>query len=277
MPQFLCIHARTSEQKLHSLLTDSEEALRLQRLLELDLDTCYDEQAAGYLDRVFHLEYPYEKDRLIRGKLSVSELKRMSQADSQEECEQLYPPEEVVPLIPKFCGGQEAATGAARGTIYHSFLQVLDFSRKEPLEIQLEELIKCGKMTREESKSLNLTDIRRFLETDIGKRMCAAAERGTLFREQPFVIGVPADTVDQDWNPNETVLIQGIIDAFFYEEDENIVLLDYKTDRVLSPKVLVEKYRPQLDYYAMALERLTGRQVKRTVIYSFHLGREILL
>jgi ATP-dependent helicase/nuclease subunit A len=277
MPQFLCIHARTSEQKLHSLLTDSEEALRLQRLLELDLDTCYDEQAAGYLDRVFHLEYPYEKDRLIRGKLSVSELKRMSQADSQEECEQLYPPEEVVPLIPKFCGGQEAATGAARGTIYHSFLQVLDFSRKEPLEIQLEELIKCGKMTREESKSLNLTDIRRFLETDIGKRMCAAAERGTLFREQPFVIGVPADTVDQDWNPNETVLIQGIIDAFFYEEDENIVLLDYKTDRVLSPKVLVEKYRPQLDYYAMALERLTGRQVKRTVIYSFHLGREIIL
>lgn len=275
--QFLCIHALSSEQKLYSLLEDSEEALRLQRLLDLDVSKCYDEQAAVYLDRVFHAVYPFEKDREIRGKLSVSELKRMSQMQPEDESGQLYPAEEAVPLIPRFCGGEQAAAGAARGTIYHSFMQNLDFSKKEPLELQLEELIKCGKMSREESDSLNLADIQVFLDSEIGIQMRQAAERGTLYREQPFVIGVPADQVQGDWNPQETVLVQGIIDAFFYDEDGSIVLLDYKTDRVYSPKALADKYRPQLTYYAMALKRLTGHRVKRMVIYSFHLGREIIV
>ena len=132
-------------------------------------------------------------------------------------------------------------------------------------------------MTREESNSLRLSDIRTFLESDTGVRMRMAAERGDLYREQPFVIGVSAAAVCEDWNPEEAVLVQGIIDAFFYEEDGGIVLLDYKTDRIGNPKKLAEKYRPQLDYYAMALGRLTGHSVKRTVIYSFYQGREIIL
>lgn len=274
---FYCACMPASRQTLYRLMTENEESLRLQQLLQMDTEVCQDEQAAAYLERVFHAVYPFESDQEIRGKLSVSELKRMSQIPETEEGDQLYEEEPVVPLVPQFRNEGEVLAGAARGTVYHIFMQNLDFSKKVSLEMQLEELIKCGKMTREEGESLNLEDIRVFLASEIGQRMEQASGRGTLYREQPFVIGVPANTVRSEWNPEETVLVQGIIDAFFYDEDGKIILLDYKTDHVRSVRALVEKYRPQLTYYAEALERLTARRVKRRVIYSFHLGREIIL
>ncbi len=291
LSRFRCVLLDPGGQSLRRMYDEDQDALRLKKLLEMDLSVCCDEKAAGYLERTFRAEYPYEKDREICGKLSVSELKRMSQ-EREEDAEQLYgddterfrvregeqPAEqtEVVPIVPAF-REKTKPEGAARGTVYHVFMQNLDFSMKEPAEIQLEELIKCGKMTREEGSSLNMNEIRAFLESDIGKRMAAASKAGRLFREQPFVIGVPANKIREDWNPRETVLVQGIIDAFFYEDDGEIVLLDYKTDHVRSPRTLAEKYRPQLACYAAALGRLTGHKVKRREIYSFCLGREIIL
>lgn len=132
-------------------------------------------------------------------------------------------------------------------------------------------------MTREESRVLKIPDIRRFLASDCGKRMERAAAAGKLYREHPFVLGVPASEIRRDWSPEEMVLVQGIIDAYFQEEDGTISILDYKTDHVSHPQQLVERYRAQLDYYAMALERLTGCKVKDRIIYSFHFGREILI
>ena len=156
-------------------------------------------------------------------------------------------------------------------------MENLDFSKKDQLELQLEELVTCGKMSREESQAVRLDEIRRFLECGTGRKMARAAARGELFREQPFVLGVPADTIRPGWNPQETVLVQGIIDAFFYLEDGSIAVADYKTDRVSREEELVRKYKVQLDYYGTALERLTGRRVEEKVIYSFCLGKEIIL
>ncbi len=279
LSRFRCACVDFDAQRMRNLLNENLEALRLKNLLEMDLSVCCDERTADYLERTFRAEYPYEKDREICGKVSVSELKRMSQMED-EEAEQLYGREgeqtEVTPLVPAFREGA-VLTGAARGTAYHVFMQNLDFSMREPAEIQLEELVKCGKMTPEEGSSLNMGEIHAFLASDVGRRMARAAGAGLLFREQPFVMGVPADRIREGWNPRETVLVQGIIDAFFYEEDGKIVLLDYKTDYVRSPRVLAEKYRPQLACYAAALGRLTGHKVKRRVIYSFCLGREIIV
>jgi ATP-dependent helicase/nuclease subunit A len=155
-------------------------------------------------------------------------------------------------------------------------MENLDYSRKDVLEIQLEELISCGKMTREEASALRLGDIRRFLASGSGARMERAALAGRLYRERPFVLGVPADRISSNWNPEQTVLVQGIIDAWFIEDGE-LVVLDYKTDRVASAGVLVDRYRTQLDYYAMALQRMTGYRVRDRIIYSFYLGEDIVL
>lgn len=126
------------------------------------------------------------------------------------------------------------------------------------------------------AKLLNCRKFVAFLETDIGKRMAAAQEQKTLRLEQPFMLGIPADQIYTEKKSKELIMVQGIIDAFFFE-DEDIVLVDYKTDRVRRKDgtELVEKYKEQLKYYAQALERLSGRKVKEKIIYSFALSKEI--
>ena len=106
--------------------------------------------------------------------------------------------------------------------------------------------------------------------------MGRAFRNNCLFREQPFVMQVPARELDISLPDSETVLVQGIIDAFFLEGDD-IILLDYKTDRAVTEKDLADRYRVQLDYYARALEKIFHRKVTEKLIYSFSLSRVIRL
>jgi ATP-dependent helicase/nuclease subunit A len=106
--------------------------------------------------------------------------------------------------------------------------------------------------------------------------MALAQEKGMLYREMPFVTGMKADRLKDSWDPGETVLVQGIIDAYFFEED-GIVLVDYKTDRALEgdEESLVRRYQTQFDLYREALESLTGKRVKESFLYSLSLGRAL--
>ena len=256
---------------------DKEQA-SLAALLNPDLSVCADEEARKYLAHVFSEDfaYQYERGQKIAGKLSVSELKKRSQEPEETDAKQLYAPEEEE-IIPGFYRTDVQVKGAARGTLYHTFMENLDFSKKEELQMQLEELVNCGKMSRDEASAVRLSDIRRFLKTKTGKGMEQAARAGKLHREQPFVLGVPAETIQKEWSGDETVLVQGIIDSWFEDEDGAVILVDYKTDHIADREKLAERYRGQLSYYAQALEQLTGRTVKTQVIYSFFLGKEIVL
>ena len=106
--------------------------------------------------------------------------------------------------------------------------------------------------------------------------MSRAARAGMLYREQPFVLGVRASSLDPEWDPEEEVLLQGIIDAYFQEGD-SLILVDYKTDQVKKPEELARRYKVQLLCYQMALERLTGKKVKEKRIYSFCLNQEVIV
>ena len=112
--------------------------------------------------------------------------------------------------------------------------------------------------------------IENFLQSPLAWRMWLAQRRGGLYREQPFVLGIDARRLKSDFPETETVLIQGIIDVFFEEED-GIVLLDYKTDAISSMKELWNRYETQLDYYQEAVRKLSGKPVKERILYSFHL------
>ena len=291
--------ADVGEEEEEQIREDSAAALQLWELLQLNTEICYDEATRDHLQKVFRSEYPFAADAEIPGKLSVSELKKLSRLPEEEDTSELYREETVIPLIPEFRKEKEPVTGAARGTIYHAFMENLDFLRipepgdcrgtcgerdagddlrvlSQELQIQLEEMISCGKMSGEEAEALSLSDIQAFLQSGVGARMRRAARCGQLFRERPFVLGVPASEIRSGFSSQETVLVQGIIDAWFVEGDE-IVVLDYKTDRVDCTQALADKYRAQLDYYALALERLTGLRVKERIIYSFHLCKEHVL
>ena len=257
------------------LLEESKEAKAsdLWRVLEHPKEKT---EARRYLERVFSAEYPYEQEQAISGKVSVTELKKQTQLPEEHEGLELYPVKESKGTVPRFRAAETTMPGSMRGTIYHTFMENLDFHKKDVLETQLEEWIKCGKMTRDEAAAVRISDIRRFLESDIGLRMERAEEGGRLHREQPFVLGVPAHEIRSCWQSEELVLVQGIIDAWF-EEDDGIVIVDYKTDRVRTMQTLAGRYHIQLEAYAKAVARLTGKMVKECGIYSFCLGRYEIL
>lgn len=260
-----------------------------------DTDKIYQPQVREYLEEQFAYRYPYEENRSKKLKFTVSELKKRIYMeenlgeDALEDGEFLYEEPEVVPLIPKFLQGEEEITGAARGTAYHRVLELLDFtadysikgagcadSLRQMLEQSLENFCDTGKLTQEMASCIEIKDLARFLESPCAKRMQDSAAAGGLKKEQPFVLGIPAKDVYPDDTSGEIVLVQGIIDVYFEEED-GLVVLDYKTDKVFSADKLIEKYHGQLDYYARALEQLTGKKVKEKIIYSFALGKEIIL
>ena len=106
--------------------------------------------------------------------------------------------------------------------------------------------------------------------------MRAADLRHELYREQPFIISVPASEVNGDFPAEDRIMVQGIIDAFF-TENGRIVVVDYKTDRVDDERILVERYHEQLTYYEKALCQLMDINASEKVIYSVSLSKEVAL
>lgn len=241
-----------------------------------------DEEYAKLLEKQLSDTYPWQEDITLQGKFSVSELKKMGQTEEEDADTLLYPSEEIVPYIPRFMSEKEPISGAARGTAYHRALECLDFRELyhlEKVKEGLARLVEEGRMTQEQADVVRPYDIYAFARTPLAKRMSAARAREEFHTEQPFVIRMPARELEIGCGSDEPVLIQGIIDAWFYEKNENgeneIVVVDYKTDFVKDGGELLKKYKKQLDYYQLTLERLTGKRVKEKIIYSFCLEEEI--
>ena len=216
-------------------------------------------------------------------KTTVSELKKAAYP-VEDEAKPLFEDSEPTKCIPKFMKGEETILGTTRGTAFHKVMEVLPFERltfvenidKEIVQSLIKEQADSGKLPEEYVKLVRVEKIVNFLHTDLAKRMVKAAACGMLFKEQPFVYGMKASQINKEFPDTETVLIQGIIDAYF-EEDDKVVLLDYKTDVVESEEALVKRYQVQLDYYANVLENLLQKPVEDVVIYSFNFEKEIKL
>ena len=170
------------------------------------------------------------------------------------------------------------------GTVRHLFTRcamhtpdaVLCVVSARGLGAQTEELVAEGKMTKEATECIYFKSVLAFAKSPVGMRMRNAFLNGTLKREQPFVMSIPASEADPSYPAEETILVQGIIDAWFLDGDE-IVLVDYKTDRVKEIGELRKRYEKQLAYYQQALERTTGKKVKEKIIYSLALDEELVL
>lgn len=229
--------------------------------------------------------YPYEKEQELKTKLSVSELKhRAIDQLRQEENDTTYAFEEpeLIPYIPEFMreavGAQEEENiGALRGTAMHRVLECFDFSREfDTLKEQIDEMVAGGRLEQRLYELVSLPTLMQFMRLPLASRMQKAARSGRLYKEKPFVMGKRADEVSPETDSSAMVLIQGIIDAFF-EEDGQLVLVDYKTDAVKTKEELIGRYKAQMDLYQEALERATGKQVKEKILYSFKLQGEILV
>lgn len=247
----------------------------------------------------FAYQYPHPGLQKLYTKTTVSELKIAAMAEKDEAAFHTFEEKEVVPYIPAFRREQEKVSGAVRGSAFHRVMELLDFTyvfvesglfekcpgdyetyRKrldaERLKKRLEEFLQREtvslRLTEEYAKAVSLPKILNFLEQELAYRMWRAQEQGLLYREQPFVLGIDAKRLDPDLPEGEKVLIQGIIDVFFIEDGE-IVLLDYKTDVIDSLEALWNRYNVQIQYYEEALTKLMQVPVKERILYSFYLEK----
>lgn len=218
-------------------------------------------------------EYQYQKASRVPAKVSVTELKRRFDAQLMEEAGAFSP---ILPALvkkPLFLEEKKGLSPAEAGTALHFVMQTLNYRQAE-IEAQIEDMVDRDLLTEQQARSVDPDKIRRFLESPLGVRLLAS---DSVYREMPFNMEIPCqelyrDMLDEAFQ-GETLLLQGVIDCYFEEED-GLVLLDYKTDYAPAGRVeaIRERYRPQISYYTRALELLTGKKVKDKYIYLFWSG-----
>ena len=169
----------------------------------------------------------------------------------------------------------EVVTGAQWGTLMHEAMQWLPVKKytQKSMTDMLDSLQAEGKFSDEERSLLSDRSLYGFLNSDLGQRLIASKR---VERELPFSMLFDGNRVYPDVENGERLFLQGIIDTVFVEDDQ-WVLVDYKTDRVKSGDELIRRYKIQMDLYKEALERLTNMPVKASYIYSFRLHEAILL
>jgi len=261
-----------------------------------------DETKVKKLTEGFDFEYAYASDITKKSKYSVSELKHDSMVEKYDSTEReaerpKFLLEEKETYVPDFARDDDEAGGASneskkqknaagvnpgalRGTAVHRVMECLDFKRlcdidtKDHVAVSafvkksMDEMQKKGLITDDMYRLTRPKLIEQFVSSDVAARMAQADKRGDLFKEKPFVMDY------------EGALVQGIIDVFWLENDK-IVLLDYKTDRVNAAKELIDRYSTQLKLYADALGRIFSTdgqsiQADERLIYSFHLQQTIV-
>ena len=259
------------------------EALRRGDLTGTPVPSWLDEQ----------LSWQYASPQAVRtaAKFSVSEVKRRYQElhsdELQDEAALSVPAAAVIPTapgeddafaaLPPWLAGEEAAvSGAQRGTALHKALQYITLAANQTtatLRREIDAFVRQGLLSREEAKLVYVPVLAAFCQSDIGRRM---AESPELHREYPFTVLLAGGNPLPETETGEQILIQGVIDCLF-REDDAWILVDYKSDRLETADAFRSRYAVQLALYKRAVEQITHRPVEETYIYSLHLQQEIRL
>lgn len=245
----------------------------------------------SWLDEQLSWQYAYPQAVRTAAKFSVSEVKRRYQElhsdELQDEAALSVPAAAVIPTapgeddafaaLPPWLAGEEAAvSGAQRGTALHKALQYITPAADQTtatLRREIDAFVRQGLLSREEAKLVYVPVLAAFCQSDIGRRM---AESPELHREYPFTVLLAGGDPLPETETGEQILIQGVIDCLF-REDDAWILVDYKSDRLETADAFRSRYAVQLALYKRAVEQITHRPVEETYIYSLHLQQEIRL
>lgn len=244
-----------------------------------------------WLDEQLSWQYAYPQAVRTAAKFSVSEVKRRYQELHSDELQDeaalsvqaaaVIPPapgeDDAFAALPPWLAGEEAAvSGAQRGTALHKALQYITPAADQTtatLRREIDAFVRQGLLSREEAKLVYVPVLAAFCQSDIGRRM---AESPELHREYPFTVLLAGGDPLPETETGEQILIQGVIDCLF-REDDAWILVDYKSDRLETADAFRSRYAVQLALYKRAVEQITHRPVEETYIYSLHLQQEIRL
>jgi ATP-dependent helicase/nuclease subunit A len=233
------------------------------------------------IDRRLSWEYTYDKAISMATRFTVTELKKSERnIIENDEAKPLF----KAPIIqkPSFMEDKKDLSAAEKGTLVHYIMQKIDLNKVGSIKdiySEIERMVQKEFISEEEGKFTNPHKILNFFKSDLGLRMLKSEN---CRREIPFLIEVQSTDIykelPKDKYQHETVLLQGIIDCFFQEQEE-YVLIDYKTDYVTKENLedVKERYTTQLEHYAKAIEKITGKKVKEKYLYLFGVERKILV
>lgn len=262
-------------EKVSQEIKELKEDLLLNRDAEAVYSTEYKDQIGDY----FKYSYPYTSESNIHTKLTVSELKKMGQNEAEELSDSLpFAKQETEEYpVPEFLKEVKVEKGADLGTLLHKVLEFSafkDIHGEEEFGAFLDELVRKKKLLEEEEQVIDRKRLGRFFESELAQRLREAETGGNLYKERQFIMGIKAKDISEDYKSEELVLVQGVIDVYFEEQGE-LVLVDYKSDVHVTDEILKNRYSRQLSYYRKALEQLTGMRVKESFLYSFWLNEAI--
>lgn len=245
---------------------------------EPEPETELSEETKKALYRILEYKYPYEKSSDIPTKISVTGIKRFLQntADIPGEDDVILEKLDYQPDFsrsdmadkPSFLKEESKPKGAALGTVYHTVMANYIIGKDAVSE--LERMESEGIISSQEKEAIKPEWIEGFFRSDIGKRMAKAK---SVHRETPFEMEIDSKELGEEYS-GERIILQGIIDCWFEEED-GIVLIDYKTDRYTDPAEIKGRYAMQLDYYRRAIERVAKKSVKNSYLYLFY-GQDVI-
>lgn len=222
----------------------------------------FEENGAAIDLETIHFHYPYADLSGVPTKISVTELKQAEQGllSFRRDAE--------LARVPAFMSEKQALTAAQKGSALHYMMQKITPSNSMDetyLQEAIWQLVQQGELTQEEAAGVESRKILTFYQSDIGRRLLKSKK---VLREVPFETQISLSGFPGFENSDETILLQGIIDCYFQEED-GVVLLDYKSDYYTNSADMKRKYQKQVEWYAYAIERITGNRVKQKYIYLF--------
>lgn len=258
--------------KAGELINNIKEDEKVDYRDKFEKESGYEKEDASSVEQILKYEYPYKNYVEAKRRIGVSDLKKESIENSVSgdkdttnaiNIKDKYSLENVNLLEKKISAN-------TRGTITHFILQNIDFNirKNEQLEEYLNDLINKGVLSKEQLESVDKDSIIKFLNSNVAEKI---RNSDYVRREEEFIFK------DEDISFSQ---IQGIIDLYFVDDsdsDKNFVLLDFKTDREKDESVIARRYKIQLDIYAKALEKITGKKVSKKIIYSLYLDKEILV
>ncbi|MGN1095549.1 MAG: PD-(D/E)XK nuclease family protein, partial [Eubacteriales bacterium] len=235
----------------------------------------------------FSFEYPYSALSSVPSKLSVSRLyPDVLDDDGSLDISDIGEEKTSVP-VPKFLlSEEEGRDSAAAGSATHLFMQFFDFDSVEKLGIdgETERLVREKFIFAADAALIEKRALSRFFESDLAKMMRKSKR---IYREKRFIINYPAENFTKEDEKKlslsgETLLVQGIIDCAFFDENGKLILVDYKTDHFArgtppdeAEKILKERHSRQIGYYKYACSEMFGAECDHAYIYSFALNKTI--
>lgn len=271
---------KASELKLADGFSDGDGSVLLNKIRQHELLASSADKPA--VEEILNWQYHYQDAVDKPAKLSVTEMKRRfdnssdlvslatSISENQVSRERTF-------ARPRFKQDANNINGSEYGTLMHNVMQHLDLSvapNQLAIQQELNRLVMSEIILAEQLSQINRYSLISFLQSDLAERMRNASR---LWRELPFSMMLPANEIYPDMkSPGEEIFVQGVIDVLF-AEGNNLILLDYKTDKATTLDILKKRHTFQIDLYTRAVEKIYKQPITEKYLYLFSLGQYLKL